>query len=192
MLDQFDEGWALQIVPGYVFTLNGVTKLLEGGKVNKLSTKRASRDYNSQVHNDLVFWSWVMSGGPGSFQLTALPRPRTFSSDASEDEIEAENEVQQLASRLAAPGILFRSQIPTINVTNLPAEANDEAAEELTQREREYPEIEEELAAIAEEQETKTMMGIRETDSSRRYPDSSALASPSQAHAHRASSNSHQ
>jgi hypothetical protein len=156
VLDQFDDTWALQIVPGYVFTLNGVAKLLEGDKVNKLSTKRASRDYNSQVHHDLVFWSWVISGGePSSFQLVGLPRPRTLSGDADEDEIAAENEVQELAIQLTAPKILFRSQIPTINVTNLPAEAEEEATEEPTEREREYREIEEELAAIAEEQETQ-------------------------------------
>jgi len=167
VLDQFDDTWALQIVPGYVFTLNGVAKLLEGTKVNKLSTKRASRDYNSQVHNDLVFWSWVISGGdPGSFQLVASPRPRTLSDDACEDEIEAENEVQELANQLTAPRILFRSQIPTINVTNLPAEAEDEAVEELRETEREYREIEEELAAIAEEQETQGREVVEEEDQS--------------------------
>ncbi|HBB96069.1 MAG TPA: hypothetical protein DC054_11825 [Blastocatellia bacterium] len=165
VLDQFDDTWALQIVPGYVFTLNGVAKLLEGDKVNKLSTKRASRDYNSQVHNDLVFWSWVISGGqPGSFQLVALPRPRTLSGGANEDEIAAENEVQELANQLTAPRILFRSQIPTINVTNLPAEAEDEATEELTEREREYREIEEELAAIADEQETQSREVVEDED----------------------------
>jgi hypothetical protein len=156
LLEQFDESWALQIVPGYVFTINGIAKLLEGAKVNRLSTKRASRDYNSQVHNDLVFWSWVLSGGePGSFRLTCLPRIRTLAkgSDLSVDQLEAEREAQDLATRIISPTIVFKSQIPTINVTNLPAEADEESSEGLGDKEREYSEIEEELAAIAEQQE---------------------------------------
>lgn len=160
LLEQFDETWALQIVPGYVFTINGVAKLLEGDKVNRLSTKRASRDYNSQVHNDLVFWSWVLSGGePGSFGLTCLPRIRSVSeeSDRSEDQREADREAQDLAGRISPPTIVFRSQVPTINVTNLAAEADELVSEVLTEREREYREIEEELATLAEEQESRSI-----------------------------------
>jgi len=157
LFEQFDESWALQIVPGYVFTINGVARLLEGEKVNRLSTQRASRDYNSQVHNDLVFWSWVLSGGePGSFRLSCLPRIRTVVEDQEDatNQREAELEAQDLATRLTSPAIVIRSQIPTINVTNLAAEVDDNLSEGLTDKEREYLELEDELGAIAEEQGT--------------------------------------
>ena len=54
------------MLPGYVFTTDGKSDLLEGKVVNRLSTKREGRDYNNVVHNDLVFWTWVLSGGKHS------------------------------------------------------------------------------------------------------------------------------
>ena len=55
--------WVLQILPGYVFTTDGRYDPLNSQRVTALATRRASRDYNSHVHNDLVFWTWVISGG---------------------------------------------------------------------------------------------------------------------------------
>jgi len=54
--DRFGSDWALHLVPGYVFTVNGSFKLVEGSKVSSLATRRAARDYNPQVYNDLIFW----------------------------------------------------------------------------------------------------------------------------------------
>ena len=35
---------------------------------------RQSRDYNNVIHNDLVFWSWILSGGQQStFMLNTGP-----------------------------------------------------------------------------------------------------------------------
>ena len=62
----FADAWALIMLPSYVFTTDGKFDLLEGNVVNRLSTARQSRDYNNIVHTDLVFWSWVLSGGQQS------------------------------------------------------------------------------------------------------------------------------
>lgn len=61
--ERFGDVWTLVMLPGYVFTTDGKSDLLEGKVVNRLSTKREGRDYNNVVHNDLVFWTWVLSGG---------------------------------------------------------------------------------------------------------------------------------
>jgi hypothetical protein len=39
--------------------------------VGKLATRRAARNYNPQVHHDLVFWAWVLGDGKDSFFLDA-------------------------------------------------------------------------------------------------------------------------
>lgn len=72
--EQFGDTWALIIEPGYVFTFNGLKGLLASERVNALSTKRASRDYNNAVLNDVSFWLWVVAKGEvGSFDLTPEP-----------------------------------------------------------------------------------------------------------------------
>lgn len=69
--EQFGDTWALILEPGYVFTFNGLKGLLASERVNKLSTKRASRDYNNAVFNDISFWLWVLAKGElGTFKLT--------------------------------------------------------------------------------------------------------------------------
>jgi NAD-dependent SIR2 family protein deacetylase len=57
------DSWVLHIVPGWVFTHNGVDDILRGPKVAKLATRRAARDYNPQVANHLHFWLWVLTRG---------------------------------------------------------------------------------------------------------------------------------
>jgi len=70
-MKKFGDTWGVLITPSYVFTLNGIKHLLAPEKVGKLSTKRASRDYNNSVLNDLFFWGWVISGGNrGSFDVS--------------------------------------------------------------------------------------------------------------------------
>jgi len=72
--EQFGETWVLILEPGYVFTFNGLKGLLASERVNKLSTKRASRDYNNSVLNDISFWLWIVAKGEtGSFDLTPEP-----------------------------------------------------------------------------------------------------------------------
>ncbi len=67
--DRLGDAWTLHLVPGYVFTVNGSSKLVEGPRVGPLATRRAARDYNPQVHNDLVFWLWVLAQGNDHFLL---------------------------------------------------------------------------------------------------------------------------
>jgi hypothetical protein len=65
----FNGAWALRLLPGYVFTVDGRSKLLHHSRVGALATKKSARDFNQQVLNDLVFWTWVLSDGADSFLL---------------------------------------------------------------------------------------------------------------------------
>ena len=61
--EQFGEAWALTLLPGYVFTLDGETRPIASEKIGPLSTRRAARDYNPTVLHDLVFWSRMLADG---------------------------------------------------------------------------------------------------------------------------------
>ena len=68
--ERFGSVWTLVVLPSYVFTTDGRASLLQGDLVNRFSTKHQSRDYNNIIHNDLVFWTWVLSGEKsGTFAL---------------------------------------------------------------------------------------------------------------------------
>ena len=67
--ERFASTWALRILPGYVFTVDGRETLLESRRVGALATRKAARDFNQQVLNDLVFWTWVFGGGRDSFEI---------------------------------------------------------------------------------------------------------------------------
>ena len=72
--ENFEGTWTLFMLPSYVFTTDGQYDRLEGDVVNRLSTARQSRDYNNVVHNDLVFWSRILSSGQQStFALNTGP-----------------------------------------------------------------------------------------------------------------------
>ena len=66
---QVGSEWALEILPTYVFTKDGRGTLLDSNKVGPLTTRKSARDFNMQVYNDLVFWTWVMADGKDSFDL---------------------------------------------------------------------------------------------------------------------------
>lgn len=59
--ERIGDVWYLMFTPTYVFTKDGYKELLKSKRVNSLSTKKASRDYNIHVHNDLTFWSSFIS-----------------------------------------------------------------------------------------------------------------------------------
>jgi hypothetical protein len=61
--------WALEILPTYVFTKDGLGTMLDSNKVGPLTTRKSARDFNMQVYNDLIFWTWVMADGKDSFDL---------------------------------------------------------------------------------------------------------------------------
>lgn len=62
--------WCIILSSGYAFTTNGFGKLIGNEKINSLSTRRAAKDFNSNVQNDLTFWLAMLSEGqPGMFSL---------------------------------------------------------------------------------------------------------------------------
>ena len=88
--ERFGIDWVLRILPGYVFTSDGREKLLQHRRISALSTRRAARDYNLQVHNDLVFWTWVLSRENPQFEMSTGGRfPIVISGSLASCELEA-------------------------------------------------------------------------------------------------------
>ena len=111
--ERFGDTWTLVLLPGYVFTTDGKSDLLEGKLVNQLSTKREGRDYNNTVHNDLVFWAWVLSGGQHStFALNMGPGDAQDSPVSLNENHDGSNESQ----------ILVKANLSTTVVHNVEAE----------------------------------------------------------------------
>ncbi|MVM33423.1 hypothetical protein GO755_25525 [Spirosoma sp. HMF4905] len=105
-MKKFGNTWGVLITPGYVFTVDGLKRLLAPERVGKLSTKRASRDYNSAVLNDLFFWSWVISGGNrGSFDIPIFSIP----TDPSDPQGDANAEL----------ALTFSSQMPVTTINEV-------------------------------------------------------------------------
>jgi nucleoside phosphorylase len=157
--ERFEDTWALQLLPGYVFTLDGYRNFLAGERVNILSTKRASRDYNSKVHTDLVFWAWVLSKGQqGAFALEMGPsrediqeyRKRKRRKRSALNRV-PKFDITQFAQGRNHPQFLIRSALPSLTVYAL-EEASDDEDDFRNARERaELAELEEELGALADE-----------------------------------------
>ena len=111
--ERFTDTWTLVLLPGYVFTTDGKFGFLERDLVNRLSTKREGRDYNSIVHNDLVFWAWVLSGGkPSTFAL------QTGHGDVQNSPVSL-NENHDSSNE---PQILVKANLSTTVVRNVEAE----------------------------------------------------------------------
>jgi hypothetical protein len=53
--------WCVVLSPGYAFTRNGFGRLIGNDLINSLSTRRAAKDFNSSVHNDLAFWQAMLA-----------------------------------------------------------------------------------------------------------------------------------
>lgn len=110
--ENFERTWTLLMLPSYVFTTDGKYDLLEGDVVNRLSTARQSRDYNNVVHNDLVFWTWVLSDGQQStFLLNTGPI------DVQKDSVSS-NKIHEEKS----PQILIKANLSTTVFQNIEAE----------------------------------------------------------------------
>jgi hypothetical protein len=73
-VEKFQNSYAIFIIPNYTFTIDGYYKYIKAEKINALSTKRASRDYNIHYLNDLSFWIWVITnGGKQNISLKIFP-----------------------------------------------------------------------------------------------------------------------
>jgi hypothetical protein len=71
---RFGHDWAVILTPGYAFTRDGIRKPISRERTNSLSTRRAARDFNPTVLQDVSFWMAVLSGeGEGMFALEHEP-----------------------------------------------------------------------------------------------------------------------
>lgn len=67
----FQDEWAIMLSPGYTFTRNGIGMPIGRARINVLSTRRAAKDFNQAVHQDVTFWiSMIASGATGVFALS--------------------------------------------------------------------------------------------------------------------------
>jgi len=112
---RFGPDWYLLLLPGWVFTKDGEEQLLGGERITSLSTRRAAKDYNTQVSSHLFFWTAVLVGeepaqtladGSGAVGLEGSPltmhvagAPPARGSD--EDSEEADLELEELDDELA-------------------------------------------------------------------------------------------
>ena len=169
---RFGRSWGLLLEPAYVFTFDGAKGLLASDRVNRLSTKRASRDYNPAVHNDLSFWSWMISRGNHQFALdlawdTIDPFQVTDDEDADDrwsDVLALQAERVRLRAEETSsttPRIIISSRLPTVAVNDLqlpPADMELDAPDE------EFEAIEDELEELAEEGRLEAEIALSEAD----------------------------
>jgi hypothetical protein len=123
---RFGGDWAVVLTPGYTFTRDGIRNPISRERTNALSTRRAARDFNPSVLQDVSFWLAILSGeADGTFALEHRPN-----------------------SDLArfAPSVLLSHRTPTISF-------NVSAFDELAQRDAEIDEdlqkLDAELEALA-------------------------------------------
>jgi len=194
----FGTVWALMLEPGYVFTFDGKKGLLAPEKINKLSTKRASRDYNSAVLNDLSFWAWLLAAGDtSSFQLNVsgehlatFPNiDRSIDSDGDELESEADDDrwavVAAEQARRASiftsfeveprlpfddpPRILISAQLPTITINDMRLAPSDDVLPNSDGSE-DFDELDEELEQLAEEGRQELASAVEDSEDGRDVP----------------------
>lgn len=123
---RFDRDWAVVLTPGYAFTRDGVRNPISRERTNALSTRRAARDFNPTVLQDVSFWLAILSGeAEGLFGL----------------EHREDNDLARYA-----PSVLLSHRPPTISF-------NVSAFDELSQRDQEIDDdlqkLDDELEALA-------------------------------------------
>jgi hypothetical protein len=123
---RFDRDWTVVLTPGYAFTRDGIRKRISRERTNVLSTRRAARDFNPNVLQDVSFWLAVLSAG--SEGLFAL-------------EHRADNDLARFA-----PQVLLSHRIPTISYNVC---AFSEGAQRDTEIDDDLKELEAELERLA-------------------------------------------
>lgn len=74
-VERFGRQYVLRVLPGYVFTLDGLGTLLDHKRIGALATRKAARDFSLQVFNHLVFWSFALSNGESQFEIQTGGEP---------------------------------------------------------------------------------------------------------------------
>jgi hypothetical protein len=127
---RFGHDWAVILTPGYAFTRDGVRNPISRERTNALSTRRAARDFNPTVLQDVSFWLAVLSGeAEGLFVLQHA----------------AKNDLAQFA-----PTILLSHRIPTISFN---VSAFEETSQFDTEIDDDLRRLDAELEALALEPE---------------------------------------
>ncbi len=123
---RFGGDWAVVLTPGYAFTRDGVRNPISRERTNALSTRRAARDFNPSVLQDVSFWLAILSGeAEGLFALEHRP----------------ENDLARFA-----PSVLLSHRTPTISFN---VSAFDELAQRDTEIDEDLQKLEAELEALA-------------------------------------------
>jgi NAD-dependent SIR2 family protein deacetylase len=107
-LGAFGQAMALTLVPTCVFTIDGQEALVHPDRMGRLVTRASARDYNLQVHNHLMFWAWVLSGGNPRIELF------TGGSTVSLSGLPADCELPATIVLEAAPEELSTSERPDL------------------------------------------------------------------------------
>ncbi len=136
--ERIGQNWYLFINPSYIFTIDGVKLLLKSERVNILSTKRASRDYNMTIHNDITFWAnYISQGEDGAFLL----RPN-LRKDVDEKSI-------------VVPEIVLSSKLPVVIMHDVLIGGEYVEPDEV----EDIEDVETELEHLAEDQQTENTDG---------------------------------
>jgi hypothetical protein len=123
---RFGRDWAVVLTPGYAFTRDGVRNPISRERTNALSTRRAARDFNPSVLQDVSFWLAILSGeAEGLFALEHRP----------------ENDLARFA-----PSVLLSHRTPTISFN---VSAFDELAQRDTEIDEDLQKLDAELEALA-------------------------------------------
>jgi hypothetical protein len=145
---RFGSDWAVVLTPGYAFTRDGIRKPISRERTNVLSTRRAARDFNPSVLQDVSFWLAVLSGeAEGLFALEHRP----------------DNDLARFA-----PSVLLSHRTPTISF-------NVSAFSELSQRDME---IDDDFQKLEAELEMLALEPDEEDDESSDSDDNRASAGP--------------
>ncbi len=135
---RFGGDWAVVLTPGYAFTRDGVRNPISRERTNALSTRRAARDFNPSVLQDVSFWLAILSGeAEGLFAL----------------EHRSENDLAQFA-----PLVLLSHRMPTISFN---VSAFDELAQRDTEIDEDLQKLDAELEALALEPDNEDGEGSR-------------------------------
>jgi NAD-dependent SIR2 family protein deacetylase len=129
--ERFGATWALSLLPGYVFTVDGHSQPIASERIGPLSTRRAARDYNPTVLHDLVFWSRMLAA-------------------------EAETDFAiPLSSEADAPTVRLASMIPTFVFQEAIESGISDASESQMPMDKEFDALQDEIEqAIADSAES--------------------------------------